>query len=405
MIVFKIVLIAAIVVWIIAIYLAYGDGAIGRRAMNYEHIRANNETDMPPLSVIIVTHDQASALRRHLPEILNQDYERFEVIVVDMHSTDETKDILERLEMQYANLRHTYVPASARDISLQRLALTLGIRSATNEWVVITRPDCRPASPSWLQRIGETIAKPRISLQSRRLKTPDMVLGIGRYGDSCNSVFEHKTGFHRLWNTIANIDHILNCHAAMRADACNIAYRKSFFLKHGGFGAQDLKGGAEELLVNYNSTATNTAILLSPSALVIQDPIGNAEQWLQERIFYAETRRHQHHSALYRFKQFMRMLFPWLVLFFILIRLIISIIMLFIEPTSETAIITIVMCLLVVSYYTIQIMEFRKTALALDCHNYSLSIPYLELCIPLWNIKALIGHRLAARNEFRKKFV
>ena len=35
------------------------------------------------ISVIIATHNQADALRRNLPRILEQEYERFEVIVVN----------------------------------------------------------------------------------------------------------------------------------------------------------------------------------------------------------------------------------------------------------------------------------------------------------------------------------
>lgn len=46
------------------------------------------------ISVIIATHNQADALRRNLPRILEQEYERFEVIVVNDASTDDTEDVL-----------------------------------------------------------------------------------------------------------------------------------------------------------------------------------------------------------------------------------------------------------------------------------------------------------------------
>ena len=40
------------------------------------------------ISVVIATHNQADALRRNLPRILEQEYERFEVIVVNDASTE-----------------------------------------------------------------------------------------------------------------------------------------------------------------------------------------------------------------------------------------------------------------------------------------------------------------------------
>ena len=174
----KILLITALLIWILAIIPAYQYGQLGRSLQKIDKKLDAVEEDLPPLTVVIAAHNQAPALRRHLPVILNQDYARFEVIVIDMASTDETKDVLERLELQYAYLRHTHTPSSARDISVQRLALTLGFRAAAYDWVVMTRPDCEPISPHWLTRIGETIIHPKQGIQSPLLKQPDMVLGM-----------------------------------------------------------------------------------------------------------------------------------------------------------------------------------------------------------------------------------
>jgi len=49
-------------------------------------------SQLPPLSVILTTYNQEEALRRNLPLILEQEYPAdYEVIVVDMNSTDDTK--------------------------------------------------------------------------------------------------------------------------------------------------------------------------------------------------------------------------------------------------------------------------------------------------------------------------
>ncbi|MBE6254695.1 MAG: glycosyltransferase [Prevotella sp.] len=407
---FKILLLAALLIWTLAIIPAYQYGQLGRNLLKIDKRLNAVEEDLPPLTVIIAAHNQAPALRRHLPVILNQDYTRFEVIVIDMASTDETKDVLERLELQYAYLRHTHTPSSARDISVERLALTLGFRAASHEWVVITRPDCEPISPHWLTRIGETIIHPKQGIQSPRLKQPDMVLGMARFDEQRSTWLDYKMGFYRLWNTLEGSRHVLNGHAAVRADYCNIAFRKNYFFEQGGFAdAQGLKAGAAELLVNHTSTPYNTAALLLPSAMVVQDMVNSDSLWAKRRVFYAETRRHQRHAFLYRFVQAWHQLMPWLVLFGIVMPLIGSIIFLFVEQEAEVhrnlIVLTVVLALLLVTYTITKISSLRITTRALGCRSYYLSLIPLELQLPVQNLMSRITRRFSSNNEFRKKFV
>ena len=409
MLLFKICLITFLLLWIIAVVIAYSYGRVGRLMQKQATIR-EADVPLPPLSVVITAHNQALALRRHLPAILAQDYERFEVIVVNMGSNDETKDVLERLELQYANLRHTYTPRSARDISLERLALTLGIRSAAYEWVVLTHPDCEPITSQWLTRIGEIITEPRRGVQSASLKTPDMILGFARYQRHRPIWYDHKIDFFRLWNDIVGYNFVLTRHAAVRADGCNMAIRKSFFMEQGGFSAhQNLKAGAEELLVNYTSKADNTALLLTPSASVLQDPMPARRLWKQQRVFYAETRRHQRHRRRYRITQDIRLLMPWLMLIAaIAIPLLLTILRYNEESPIDGGVIAVsllVTAFLLIIYAVVKVVSFNMTASQLGAPRYYLSMLLFELYLPFWNLSAAITHRRTSKNEFRKKFI
>ena len=67
------------------------------RCLHYKKLgkmarKARTETkEVPSVSVIMVTHNQESLLRQKLPVLLGQDYPKdFEVIVVDINSSDET---------------------------------------------------------------------------------------------------------------------------------------------------------------------------------------------------------------------------------------------------------------------------------------------------------------------------
>ena len=348
-----------------------------------------------PFSIIIPTHNQAPALQQHLPVILEQDYDDFEVIVVDVSSTDETKVVLESLELQHPNLRHTRTPQTARDISLERLALTLGIRSACHEWIVITHADCEPATNRWLQCLDAQIKE-----------STDLLIGVAKYDESHRTWFDRKVGFFRMWNTLANLQHIRSGYAAVRADGCNMALRKSLFLESDGFGSHlNLLTGAEELLANRLSKPSNTAVVDDVDALVIQDRLAEHRLWKQQRVFYMETRKHQKNTFLYRTKQNLRMLQFWLV---ILMAIGIFPMMHYIYPNGEVFLDTIagLLLLLLLFYNHLSLRNLNRSARAIGYeHDFYITGFIFTLKLPLWNIAAWISHRLSPESEFSKKFV
>ena len=95
----------------------------------------NPKQEEPPVSVIIPACNEAEALRRNLPAILEQDYGNYEVIVVNDASTDETEDLLKALETEDPHLYHTFIPPGSRYVSHERLALTVGAKSANHDWM------------------------------------------------------------------------------------------------------------------------------------------------------------------------------------------------------------------------------------------------------------------------------
>ncbi len=402
----KIYILAFLAIWVIAIIVAYGYGRVGRRISNFQKF-ASVDKQLPPLSVIIPAHNQAQALRRHLSAILSQDYDLFEVIVINTGSTDDTKDVIERFELQHANLHHTFTPLSARDISLDRLALTLGFRASTYDWVVITHADCEPASPYWLMRIGETIVAPQCGPQSKRLKgEPDIVVGPAVYAVSRHSWLSRRSSFGRLWTDFSNYDHVLTGHAAIGADGCNLAYRKQFFIDNQGFSEHhNLEMGAEDLLVNYNSKAANTALMLVPSATVIQDPLPDERSWKKKRVYECETRRHRRHTWLYNAKQRLRLLMPWLLAAAVAVGGLLPFVV-DLELDATTLCLTlVVLALLIIVYISVKLSAFNRTARALGYRGYFLTFLILELRLPFWLLADTISRRRASRNEFRKKFV
>ncbi len=175
--------------------------------------KATETATEEPISVILTAHNQAEALRRNLPAILEQEYDEFEVVVVNDASTDDTEDVLTQLELAYPHLRHTFTPADARYVSHKRLSLTLGIKSACHEWLLLTEADCRPLTPYWLRSMSRHFG-------------PDiqMVLGYANYGRDKRGL-SRKAVFFNLFHQMQYLPWAMR-HKAYRCSPDNLAYRK-----------------------------------------------------------------------------------------------------------------------------------------------------------------------------------
>ncbi len=109
-------------------------------------------------SAIMAVYEQASQLEANLPVFLTNTYESgYEVIVVDESSTDETDDVLKLLKQDHPNLYSTFIPKPNPHITRRKLALSLGIKAAKNEWVIITSIEDAPAYEEWLKELSGVI--------------------------------------------------------------------------------------------------------------------------------------------------------------------------------------------------------------------------------------------------------
>lgn len=113
---------------------------------------------MIKFSVVMTVYDNALELEEHLPAFLTQDYqEGYEVIVVDESSTDNTDEVL-KLQMQNdPKLYKTFLPKPNINVTRKKLALTIGVKAAKNEWVILSDIRSYPTSETWLKEIAESI--------------------------------------------------------------------------------------------------------------------------------------------------------------------------------------------------------------------------------------------------------
>ena len=378
-----IVLCVNTVLWILSIMLMLRYARLGKICLK-QSIENVEYTSLRSVAVVILAQEEADKLRKHLPLFLEQHYPLdFQVIVVDIHSSDDTLKLLEELEAAYPHLSHSSIPNSARDISMQRLAMTLGMKMACTEWVVFTQADCFPETEDWLANFMNT------DVQGK-----NAIIGMTKYAQ-CNGWLIKKRQFFRLWQQMLWIPFATQ-HHPYRADDTILAYRKDYFFSHNGFASDSkLQVGAATLLVNKNISCQECAVSISRKAILLQDnPLPHT--WPQEEVFFMETRKHTRYKCLYRTWYAIRVLIPLL----FTLSTIVSCVLWY-----QNIIVTSLIVALWLIPYIIRDITFYRTTKQLKINSYHLTLPYFCSLIPLWDIQAWLRWRFTNKREFRKKFV
>src|SRR5262245_11097838 len=145
-------------IWIIICYILLV-GYIFLIAFYYRHWLAVSEfTSMSRnpstfISIIIPARNEAANIQNCLDGLLNQNYPlfKFEIIVVDDHSIDETAAIVKRYDQGNVKLIELkdWIEDSKQGPAFKKLAIETAIAQSRGELIVTTDADCR-FDPAWL---------------------------------------------------------------------------------------------------------------------------------------------------------------------------------------------------------------------------------------------------------------
>ena len=241
------------------------------------------DSDLPAVSVIVCARNEQTNLQDYLHHLLTQDYPCYEVIVVNDGSEDNTQIILERYTLQSKQLYTTFVPHDARVISSKKLALTIGVKAANYDYLLLTDADCRPSSPRWIREMMSGFAA----------SDTELVLGYGAYFEkptALSSLISYDTLFIGLqYMGMAAAGH------PYMGVGRNLAYKKETFFSHDGFrGMLGEPSGDDDLFVNKVSNKENTAIVCSQASVTWSAPKTSWQEWIHQK------RRHLSVSPRYR---------------------------------------------------------------------------------------------------------
>ena len=350
----------------------------------YLHSRKEKqETDTPPLSVILVAKDAASDLQKNLPAILEQDYPDFEVIVIyDQSSDDDCEDVLKLLEDKYPHLHHSFIPDSARYISHKKLGITMGIKASHHEWLVFTEPNCRPSSNQWLRKMARNFTN-----------GTDIVLGYSNY-EKTKGWFNRKVTFDTLLNAMRYLGKAVDGHPYTGCGR-NLAYRKSLYYEQKGFTSHlNLQRGEDDLFINQVANGKNTRVEASPESIVRITAPHYKKDWYEDKLSYHLTSRLYKGFSRYLmgFETCTRLLFLLMVIVCIVYGIL-----------TQSWIVLGTAIMLWLLRYLMQVMVFRKTSIALGERKFYSTLLMFDWMQPLWNFRLKLSQRFSRKDEFMRR--
>lgn len=245
-----------------------------------------NDVSLPGISVVMTVDDEGEDLKKNLPQWLDQSYGgRYQVIVVVSGNDPQVESILKRYSGS-PSLYTTFIPSSSRYMSRKKLAVTIGVKAARYDWVLLTDVDCYPEKATFLDSI------------SHRSISGDcqMVLGYSNFSSDAPSA--------RLFDNTYSLYRQLALSQRGRTAGYSgkvVLFRKSMFIEGKGYdGNLKYTRGEFEFLANKFSTESNTLVFASPDAMVIEDTPSH-KGWTNKCLNYLAIRKTLRNSRLPRF--------------------------------------------------------------------------------------------------------
>lgn len=226
----------------------------------HEALVSGRSEEASMLTIVVPVINEREPLKPLLQRLITQKYaDAYEIIVADECHSPEVEALCESLQRtDFHNLRYTFVPNTSRYIELRKLAITLGIRAARSEWVIVVSPDTLPSSDMWLYHVSQSLSD-----------AYDWVIPYYNYDDD-GSLVARRAIFDRVCALAMQVyaweqGHVIGCPSS------GWAVRKKWFIEQNGFAdSVNIAFGEEQMLACLHADAERTCLLCSPSTRLVE---------------------------------------------------------------------------------------------------------------------------------------
>ena len=241
--------------------------------------KTDKKGSQQPVSVIICAKNEEKRIRNLVPALMDQKHPEFEIVIVNDGSWDDTNETLEAFSRTYSNLKIVEIPEEGIRMKGKKFALTLGIKAAKYDRLLLSDADCIPDSDQWITKM------------SRVSQEKEIVLGYSPY--------QYRKGFlNKLirFDTFSIAVNYLSFALAGKpymGVGRNMSYNKKSFFDVGGFRKHSfITSGDDDLFINQIASKKNTSISIDREAWTYSEPKTNFTDWWYQKKRHLSTSNH-----------------------------------------------------------------------------------------------------------------
>ncbi len=326
-----------------------------------------------PVSVVVCARNEYQNLKDFLPQILEQDYPCFEVILINDDSDDETEFLTRDLLNKYPHFRVVDIHRSVSFMKGKKFALSVGIKEAKYNHLLLTDADCCPASKDWIQLMQQGFAH-----------DTKIVLGYGRY-ESKRGLLNKMVRYDTVYTAMQYLSLALAKSPYMGVGR-NLAYTKELFEHQKGFTSHyKIPHGDDDLFVNKAAKKNHATPIYCSQAHTISIAPKTWGAWFRQKKRHMDSGRYYRFSTKFVLGSFAssNLLF-YLILFSIIPFLIVNF------PMLDILFVSSLFLLKVIS----QILIFSAICKKLQEKHIAWFVPFFDLIFtilyPMWSFSNLI---------------
>jgi glycosyltransferase involved in cell wall biosynthesis len=251
---------------------------------------------LPAISVIICAKNEAENLKEFIPLIATQKYDKFEIIVVNDNSTDNTLTVLQELKQQYQNIE--ILTISEKIGNGKKYLIEKAVAIAKYDVLAFIDADCFPASGNWLNNMVTHLANYEIVLGV------SPILYKKEYHHTVNIDMQQYETMQTYLQYIA----LANAQKPYMAVGRNMMIKKSCYQKLKWTKEEYfLASGDDDLMIQKLTTSSNTNTCSTlDEAFTYTAPKATYKKWCAQKL------RHYTTGTKYKFKhQFILGIFLW----------------------------------------------------------------------------------------------
>lgn len=259
------------------IQLFYYWGIFGRLAFYKLKPRNESNESNEPVSIVISAHNEFENLERLLPLLFKQKYSEFEVVVVNDCSDDSTEEFLNEMLRVEPRLKVVQLRQSLNFFHGKKFPLSMGIKSAQHDLLLLTDADCYPESEFWIQSVVD------------KYKTDtEIVVAYGPY-EKHKGLLNKLIRFDTLHIAIQYLSFALIKKTYMGVGR-NLSYRKSLFIRNKGFISHyNIQSGDDDLFISQVANKKNVEVLISNTDRMISVPKTSFSSWIRQKRRHLST--------------------------------------------------------------------------------------------------------------------